>query len=342
VDLEFEVDQNDNNNTEPDTTAPTITLNGNSNTTLNLKEEYKELGATVIDNIDTNLSVEISGEVDSATVGIYTITYSVTDSSGNIATVTRTIEVVELKLISLSLEGDTTNINLGDIVNLILVATYENNTTKNIKENIELLVTPKDSLETNGTTIVANKDGSVTLQAKVDNTLSNSLNFEIKWVVDGHTLPPEPDPTLNNSTLLGIDSNDNGVRDDVERWIYRTYKDKHPIHIDIAMQAARGYKLVLEMTERANEIHNVVNKSLYCELYYRSCVDYINLKEKRILNEHDRIHGKFFRKKVYFNTREREREYVQYDTLLSGDSYTLIRCSKRKELCDFNTSKYEE
>lgn len=37
-----------------------------------------------------------------------------------------------------------------------------------------------------------------------------------KWVVDGHVLPPEPDPVLNNATLLGIDVNNNGVRDDVQ------------------------------------------------------------------------------------------------------------------------------
>ncbi len=30
-------------------------------------------------------------------------------------------------------------------------------------------------------------------------------------VIHGYTLPPEPDQTINNSTLLGIDSNDNGV-----------------------------------------------------------------------------------------------------------------------------------
>ena len=74
-------------------------------------------------------------------------------------------------------------------------------------------------------------------------------------------LPPEPDKTLNDSTLLGIDVNNNGVRDDVERWIYEEYKDKHPIHIDIAMQAARGYKLILETPERAKEIHDEVRKA---------------------------------------------------------------------------------
>ncbi len=38
-------------------------------------------------------------------------------------------------------------------------------------------------------------------------------------VIHGHRLPPEPDPKVNNATLLGVDVNHNGVRDDVERWI---------------------------------------------------------------------------------------------------------------------------
>jgi len=160
--------------------------------------------------------------------------------------------------------------------------------------------------------------------------------------INGHILPPEPDPIINNSTLLGIDSNNNGVRDDVERWIYKTYKDKHPIHIDIAMQAARAYKKVLETPEKAKEIMKFVEAPLYCELYYRYCVDNVNINEKRILDENEEIDNKYFRKIIYFNTDERKRAYIEYDTLLSGDSYTLIRCSKRKQLCDFNTSKYQE
>ncbi|WP_324172615.1 hypothetical protein [Sulfurimonas sp.] len=41
--------------------------------------------------------------------------------------------------------------------------------------------------------------------------------------INGYKLPPQPDETLNNSTLLGIDSNDNGVRDDVEIFIVKKY-----------------------------------------------------------------------------------------------------------------------
>ena len=48
-----------------------------------------------MDNIDENISVTISGSVDTTTVETYTITYSATDSAGNEATLTREINVVE-------------------------------------------------------------------------------------------------------------------------------------------------------------------------------------------------------------------------------------------------------
>ena len=37
--------------------------------------------------------------------------------------------------------------------------------------------------------------------------------------INGIAVPPEPNPTTNNATLAGVDSNNNGVRDDVERKI---------------------------------------------------------------------------------------------------------------------------
>ena len=48
---------------------------------------------------------------------------------------------------------------------------------------------------------------------------SNTITLTVYKEINGYKLPPQPDETLNNSTLLGIDSNPNGVRDDVERWI---------------------------------------------------------------------------------------------------------------------------
>jgi len=156
--------------------------------------------------------------------------------------------------------------------------------------------------------------------------------------INGHILPPEPDPIINNSTLLGIDSNNNGVRDDVERWIYKTYKDKHPIHIDIAMQGARGFKLILEHAEKAKEIYYKATAYMDCESYYKDYAKYFN--EPILVTEE--VSTKYYRKKIYFNTEEREARYIEYDKLLSGDSYSLPKIENLKSLCDFNTSKYDE
>ncbi len=155
-------------------------------------------------------------------------------------------------------------------------------------------------------------------------------------IINGHDLPPKPDPVLNNSTLLGIDVNNNGVRDDVERWIVETYKDKHPIHIDIAMQAARAYKLVLETPERAKEIRLKVNGALFCASYYEFEAQFFN--DPILIYE--RINTPV--KNKYFNTKVRSKVYWQYDKLLSGGSYALPKDNKMKLLCDFNTSKYDK
>jgi hypothetical protein len=148
----------------------------------------------------------------------------------------------------LSLKLEETSVNKGSTIHPTLTATYSNNTTKEIKNNITWIIEPKDAIDK--ATLTAKKETDATLQATMANFLgetvaSNMQKIEIYWEVNGHRLPPEPDPAVNNATLLGIDSNNNGARDDVERWIYNEYKDKHPIHIDIAMQAARGYRLVL-------------------------------------------------------------------------------------------------
>jgi len=82
-----------NDVTTSDTTAPTITLNGNSPITLELGEEYTELGATATDDRDGNLTSEIiiSSDVNTSVLGTYQVNYTVSDSAGNSVNATRTI-----------------------------------------------------------------------------------------------------------------------------------------------------------------------------------------------------------------------------------------------------------
>lgn len=78
-----------------DNIAPVIKLNGKANMQILLNSKYEEKGATASDEKDGDLTskIEIIGNVDSSKVGTYTITYKVTDNSGNEATKIRKVTV---------------------------------------------------------------------------------------------------------------------------------------------------------------------------------------------------------------------------------------------------------
>lgn len=80
-----------------DTTAPQLVLIGAASITLSCGGTYSEPGATATDACEGSLSnaIAIDGAVDTATPGVYTITYSVSDTAGNTATVDRTVTVVD-------------------------------------------------------------------------------------------------------------------------------------------------------------------------------------------------------------------------------------------------------
>jgi hypothetical protein len=88
------------NNTDPtranDATPPVITITGNALAAVELNGTYTDAGATATDNVDSSVTVNSSGTVDTAVVGTYTITYSATDAAGNAAVNrTRTVFVYD-------------------------------------------------------------------------------------------------------------------------------------------------------------------------------------------------------------------------------------------------------
>lgn len=74
-----------------DRTPPELTLQGDKMMNIIAGAKYEEPGYTATDNSDGDLTgkVAVSGEYDTNKPGIYTITYSITDSSGNSAEVSR-------------------------------------------------------------------------------------------------------------------------------------------------------------------------------------------------------------------------------------------------------------
>jgi hypothetical protein len=80
-----------------DTTAPAITLTGGNVLTAECHVPFVDPGATASDSCagDLDSSILVSGAVDPNTAGTYTLTYTVSDASGNNATATRTVNVVD-------------------------------------------------------------------------------------------------------------------------------------------------------------------------------------------------------------------------------------------------------
>jgi hypothetical protein len=94
-----------------DTTPPVITLNGDAVITLEINDTYSEEGASAMDNADGNIThlIHTSGSVDTTTEGNYTITYSVSDNTGNEANISRKVNVkVAPSFKSLKKTGQTT------------------------------------------------------------------------------------------------------------------------------------------------------------------------------------------------------------------------------------------
>ncbi|MFT7861114.1 MAG: hypothetical protein ABXS93_09320 [Sulfurimonas sp.] len=244
--------------------------------------------------------------------------------------------------VTLKLTLDTNALEVDTNTTLQVVATYDQGvSSEDVTDKVEWVINDKDALEIKKHTLHTKKDKLITIQAKYKNTLSNPITIEIYKIINGHRLPPEPDETLNNSTLLGIDSNNNGVRDDVERWIYKNYKDKHPIYIDIAMQEGKAYNQLLnsslQNTEQAKKIHEKCIAPIACKAYYQIYAKYFN--EPLLVTED--VNVKYFQN-FYFNTQNRKNHYSMYSKLLSGYMYSTPKLGEGKNLCDFNTSKYEK
>lgn len=90
-----------------DVIAPTITLKGSKNTSINKGKDYSDPGFTAVDDVDGDLTdkVSIEGTVDGKTYGTYTLTYRVSDSSGNKREVKRTVKVADISAPVIKLKG---------------------------------------------------------------------------------------------------------------------------------------------------------------------------------------------------------------------------------------------
>ena len=81
---------------QPDSNVPVIQLRGDATVNITIDAPYADAGATATDKEDGDITsrIVVTNAVDTKTLGTYTVTYAVTDLSGNAAApVTRTVNV---------------------------------------------------------------------------------------------------------------------------------------------------------------------------------------------------------------------------------------------------------
>ena len=314
-------------------------------------------GSSTGSNTDANIgSAEhnTTGDGNSTTSGGESDDNTTTDGNDDNPTAgggddnTTTTPTVTLAYLKLTV--DKTSLNKDENTTVKVMATYSDNTSKEVTDKVEWVVVPSDAVKMTNATLTALQDKATTVKAKLKGKTSNAITLNITWTVNGHTLPPEPDKALNDATLLGIDVNDNGVRDDVERWIYEKY-DKyipchqeldwnntvvidgetipsavqvceenpvpyHPVVRAVAMQGAKAAQIIIQEPEKARETTVYEDNAQDCEFY----LDRIS-KE----NNDSSIGAQNFQieefNKVQYNTIQRARAYAKYNFYLSGGIY---------------------
>ncbi len=90
-----------------DVVPPTVTLTGDVTVPVEVGTEYNEQGATATDDVDGDITdtVKVDGTYDINTPGVYTLTYTATDKSGNVGS-TQRIVLVHKKQVAAVNPGD--------------------------------------------------------------------------------------------------------------------------------------------------------------------------------------------------------------------------------------------
>src|SRR5579864_450166 len=161
------------------------------------------------------------------------------------------------------------------------------------------------------------------VSAEFQGLLKRSLSLPITIAVapSGVVLPPDPGPA-GMITLAGIDSDGDGVRDDVQRWIAVTYPNSAKIRAALTQEARATQQMVLSSATESQALAASNN-----ELDAGECT-------MGLLGTDPGYELGTRLRATILNTADRTRAYLTADALTSGSSYRPA--SEPLSLCQFN------
>ena len=178
-----------------DSTPPTIALIGSNPVTVEAGSTYTDAGATATDSYDGDLtsSITTTSDVNTNTVGTYTVTYAVSDSSANSATASRTVNVVDTTAPVITITG-------ANPVDVDLGATYSDAgaTATDVHDgDLTSSITVSSNVDTNTagtytvTYTVSDAAGNQATETRTVNVIDNSNNPTTHYIdIQGYAFSP--------------------------------------------------------------------------------------------------------------------------------------------------------
>ena len=156
-----------------------------------------------------------------------------------------------------------------------------------------------------------------------------------RMVIDGKLEPPYPDSSENDKTIGGIDSNGDGVRDDVERWINRKFsKDKQYNLRQVYKQFARETELLLLPCE--NLSRDKLRKRFLATMKASECaafIYYVLKEDAGGMGKVNKVTNDITDKIV--NTDERKKQFRKSQAKFHLMKFSISSSSERQKQCDF-------
>jgi hypothetical protein len=152
---------------------------------------------------------------------------------------------------------------------------------------------------------------------------SISLPITVAVAPVGVVLPPDPGPA-GMQTLSGIDSDGDGVRDDIQRWIAVTQPNSARNRAALT-QAARGIQAAILASGESQS-----DSGIELEAHADLCLAGITGDELSAATITDNLDT------IALNTTARTKAYLTANSFMSGTATTLPSVASRTSLCSFN------
>jgi hypothetical protein len=137
-------------------------------------------------------------------------------------------------------------------------------------------------------------------------------------------LPPDPGPA-GDATLEGVDVNNNGIRDDIERWIYLTYQDSEKMRRALIQEYYPMQNMIIHGHQQDRD---AVYNDMDAMQRSSECLYYIHPENPHIISKELEA--------LIVNTDERFYAYMEASRMLGGGTFSGVPMSKWKSSCNFN------